>query len=94
MDDREQLRTQTQVARRQAVTLLAELEGCLSRGEPGCRDLFKQATGQSSLEHAVEETRRLIASHDRILSELDRAQTPIVTGEALLVSRLAIGVPR
>lgn len=69
----EALRTQVRAERAQAQQLLAELMN--AQGEPaeGSRpDLYKQVTGKSSLEMAVDQTRRLIDAHDRMLAQLDR----------------------
>lgn len=67
------LRAQVRGERAKAQLLLAELMH--AQGEPaeGSRpDLYKQVTGKSSLETAVDQTRRLIDAHDRMLAQLDR----------------------
>jgi hypothetical protein len=69
----EALKAQVLADRARAQFLLAEI--MTAHGEPvlGARpDLFKQVTGHSSMEQAIDNARRLIDGYDRVLSQLDR----------------------
>lgn len=58
--------------------LTAELKELTKGGEVAGKDLYKQVTGQSSLERAVEETRRMIACYDRILEQASKPEAEVV----------------
>lgn len=58
-------------------TLLAA-KACSERNLAEIRrtDLVKQVTGKSSMDNAIESTRRLIASFDRVLADLKATLSP------------------
>ncbi|MEM7756443.1 MAG: hypothetical protein AAF297_12520 [Planctomycetota bacterium] len=71
---------QTRVQRDEAETLLASLVAAKTTSErnlaaAGQRDLLKTVTGRSSIDTAIEGTRRLVASFDRVLVELRSSLT-------------------
>lgn len=73
MSDREELMQEARAGREQARALLAALNEAIDAS--GCakasnhKDLFRQVTGCSSLEQALQSTRRLIETYDRVLAE-------------------------
>jgi hypothetical protein len=69
--DAERLRFREEVlgAKAEAENLLRCM---LSREAWTGNDMYKQVTGQSSVEQAIERTRRLIEAYDRVLAEMDR----------------------
>jgi hypothetical protein len=79
---RESVRLEALSARQEAQQLLAQLTAELqvSQAGNGGRDLYKQVTGHSSLERAVDETRRMIDCYDRVLAQLDKAEGDVVVG--------------
>lgn len=71
--ERQRFREEVRAARTETENLLRCMlsqDGCKS--ECSGNDMYKQVTGQSSVELAIERTRRLIEAYDRILSEMDR----------------------
>jgi len=71
----EELVVQTRVQRDEAEALLAQLVAARSASERrleavGRGDLLKRVTGRSAMDNAIESTRRLVASFDRVLVEL------------------------
>mgnify|MGYP001790860735 CR=1 FL=1 len=71
----EDLVVQTRVQRDEAEALLTTLVAARSTSErrlseAGRRDLLKKVTGRSSMDNAIDSTRRLVASFDRVLVEL------------------------
>ncbi|MEM1186325.1 MAG: hypothetical protein AAGI53_15145 [Planctomycetota bacterium] len=71
----EELMVQTRAQRDEAEALLASLVAARSASERnlsaiGQRDLLKSVTGRSSMDNAIESTRRLVASFDRVLIDL------------------------
>jgi hypothetical protein len=77
MSNREQILFETQRTRAQAAEMLRELLGAKSACEATLAaenrsDMVKHVTGQSSLEVAIAETRKLIDSLDRALAEAAR----------------------
>ncbi|MFO0831463.1 MAG: hypothetical protein U0637_06430 [Phycisphaerales bacterium] len=68
----QKLRDETRMAKAQAERLLADLLSCRASGDLDCHDLYKQVTGHSSLEKAIDETKRVIASHDRLLAQIEK----------------------
>jgi Uncharacterized protein conserved in bacteria len=85
-DDARQMLCETRESRAQAAALLEELLEARRLSEQNLAsikqpDLVKKVTGRSSLDNAIESTRRLIASYDRLIADLDRpAETPAVVG--------------
>jgi hypothetical protein len=72
MCERQRILDETRIAREQAQTLLTTLVQAKEAVErEGGRDLYKSATGRSSLEAAIATTRRTIESFDRVVGELE-----------------------
>lgn len=95
MDSNSQrLREETQFAKSQAERLLADLLACQASGDMDCHDLYKQVTGQSSLEKAIEETRRLVASHERLLAQISKEASEKSEGVAVVAARVGPRVVR
>jgi hypothetical protein len=76
------IRSQLLAAREQSMQLLASLVAQLQSQQSsgfsrvdGRPDVFRQVTGQSSIEVAVANARRLVEQYDRLLSELPGATT-------------------
>jgi hypothetical protein len=86
----DQLRTQV-LAERESARLLAE-QLQTEHDHLGCAgpDLFKQVTGHNSLEKALEDARRLVASYDRVLAQLDAGQADVT----VLAGRLGVTTRR
>lgn len=90
----QRLRDETLFARAQAERLLADLLACQASGDTACRDLYKQVTGQSSLEKAIDEARRLVASHERLLLQIGKDQSDKSDGVPVIAARLGPRVTR
>lgn len=75
--DVQTLRLEALEARQQAERLLEQLTGELKELSGG-QDLYKQVTGQNSLERAIDETRRMIACYDRVLEQIDKPEGDLV----------------
>ncbi len=90
----QKLKDEALFARAQAERLLADLLACQASGDVDCRDLYKQVTGQSSLEKAIEETRRLVASHDRLLTQIAKDQSEKSDGLPMIAARVGPRVTR
>jgi hypothetical protein len=76
------IRSQLLDARQQATSLLAALTAQLQSQQnsgfsrvDGRPDVFRQVTGQSSIETAVADARRLVEQYDRLLVEVGGAPT-------------------
>ena len=87
MDERRRLLEDTCSAKAEAERLLAELLTCGASGRADCADLFKKVSGQSSLEKAVEDTRRVIASHERLLAQIEKDEGLAFVGPSVLAPR-------
>jgi hypothetical protein len=83
---RSELRARTIAVMADVRALIVELESSVDQAQ-GRRDLFKQIVGQSSLEKALEEARRMLACHERVLDELDRADRGVEAGVVRTVCR-------
>ena len=77
--------TSVQTQREQARALLDSLESASreceripSESGSARRDLFKKVTGHSSLENAIDATRRAIEAYDRMLEKAAAAPTPTI----------------
>jgi len=64
-------------SRQNARQLLEQLTAELKELRGG-DDLYKQVTGHSSLEKAIDETRRMIACYDRVLEQIEKPETELV----------------
>ena len=87
--------TSVQTQREQARALLDSLESASreceripSESGSARRDLFKKVTGHSSLENAIDATRRAIEAYDRMLEKATAAPSPAPT-----IRVTATGVP-
>ncbi len=78
-DDRRRLMQQTLAAKAEAEHLLASLLDC-QRSGGDCEDLFKKVAGQSSLEKAIDETRRVVTSNERLLAQMEASIAAEGTG--------------
>jgi len=92
MTTREQILLDTQRTRAQAAEILKELQEAKCQCEQALaadkrQDMIKQVTGQSSLESAITETRRVLESLDRAIEEavkdLDEDDRDVVGLEGL-----------
>lgn len=82
MSDRERLLKETIAARDHAAALLRALQEAKGQSEslaPSPKgDLYKRVTGASSLENAIAETRRTVDAYERLISDLEKHETPEV----------------
>ncbi|HYF14742.1 MAG TPA: hypothetical protein VD971_06685 [Phycisphaerales bacterium] len=84
------VRDQIERNRAAAESLLKDLMAAQASAERG--DLFRAVAGQSAMEKSITETRRLIAACDRLLGELNRADSQTVQVVTTLRPKAPMGV--